>query len=36
MAKRYNHWFWHSRFMAWIAKKNSKFGDWLWRKRWRK
>jgi len=36
MTKRYTHWFWHSRFMSWIAKNNNKFGDWLWRKRWRK
>jgi len=29
---RYNHWFWHSCFLYYIAKKASKLDCWIWNK----
>ena len=33
MTKRYNHWFWNSKFVDWLATKVTRFGNYLWRKR---
>ena len=32
MTRRYNHWFWNSRFMIWFGQKVVDFDVWLWRK----
>ena len=34
--KRYNHWFWHSHFMRYIAKRACKLDCWIWDKQYRK
>jgi hypothetical protein len=28
--KRYNHWFWNSNFVMWVARKSGRFSSWLW------
>ena len=30
MGRRYNHWFWNSSFVMWVARKLGKFDGWLW------
>ena len=32
MSRRYNHWFWNSKFMIKFAQQVSYFNTWLWRK----
>ena len=34
--KRYNHWFWHSRFMNYIARRACKIDSWIWDKQYGK
>ena len=33
--KRYNHWFWHSKFMLFLYKFEGKLSSWLWQKMWK-
>lgn len=30
MSRRYNHWFWNSKFMRKFQQKVSNFASWLW------
>ena len=33
---RYNHWFWHSRFLNYIARRACKLDCWIWDKQYGK
>ena len=33
--KRYNHWFWNSRFVGWFHQQVSYFSAWLWHKQYK-
>jgi hypothetical protein len=32
MKKRYNHWFWNSKFILCVARISGRFDSWLWGK----
>lgn len=32
MSRRYNHWFWNSKFMIWFSQQVAYFNAWLWHK----
>lgn len=27
---RYNHWFWNSSFMNWVAQRSADLSTWIW------